>query len=679
MILCEHFTSRELTDTDIAGLADAQSCIRKAFSIGLKPPPPIDFTRWAQENISFGKESQFEGPYNPDFFPFFREVLECLQPDHPAREVVLKKSAQLGGTIAAQVFLGASLDLDPGPFLYVHPTIDNGKRWARTKWKPFVKQSAALRRIMPGDNSRNKANTILFKERVDERGHILISGANSPSSLSMISYPKHVHDDLSKWEGDDKAGDPESLADSRAEGFRYAKIFKVSTPLVKGICRISKRYEESDQRVFLVPCPHCGFDHELTWENFQQSIRPDDEDWDVSKVHFTCPDCGGVIEHHHKTDMVARGYWKAQNPKAEIPGFFIWSAYSPLTDWARIARKWLKAKGDPKSEQVFFNDSLGLAYELKGDAPPWESLRDRAIGSYARGTIPPGGIIVTCGVDCQGDRVEYHVKAFGPNLQRFTIDYGVFDGHISEQRTRDSLDGLLKRSWINAYGQRIAIDMLAIDANYDTDQVLDWARRHPESRVIAIRGARGEFAPPLVAVKYDRRKGVKVKRRQKRFFNVGVSAMKASLYRQLEKTDVTDRGFCGYPDGLDDEFFKQLCSEKRVQKKQRNGYIVVEWQKLPDTRNEVLDTEIYAEAAAYRLGYKEFSTDRWAELAADRDREPAAVQPDLLDPNMAKSKPAAPLTPVEMADTGTDDDPPPPAPLPAKPAGPKRSLAEMLP
>src|SRR5690606_3401239 len=126
---------------------------------------PMDFTAWAGENVVFGNESELSGKYQSKHFPFFRDVLECLPPSYPSREVVLVKSAQIGGTVVAQVFTGACLDLDPGPFAYIHPSLDNGKRWVRTKWSPFVRMSKTLRNAFESDRSRDSTNTTFHKER----------------------------------------------------------------------------------------------------------------------------------------------------------------------------------------------------------------------------------------------------------------------------------------------------------------------------------------------------------------------------------------------------------------------------------------------------------------------------------------------------------------------------------
>src|ERR1041385_8733105 len=100
--------------------------------------------------------------------------------------------------------------------------------------------------------------------------------------------------------------------------------------------------------------------------------------------------------------------WVAHNPKSNVMGFYIWAAYSRLTSWMRIAEEYFKALGDTEKERTFENDTAGLPWEQKGESPPWETLRDRARPSkgesgYASGTIPAHALLVTIGIDVQGD------------------------------------------------------------------------------------------------------------------------------------------------------------------------------------------------------------------------------------------------------------------------------------
>ena len=59
---------------------------------------------------------------------------------------------------------------------------------------------------------------------------------------------------------------------------------------------------------------------------------------------------------------------------------------------------------------------------------------------------------------------------------------------------------------------------------------------------------------------------------------------------------------CHFPKAYDEEFFKQLTSEKQmIQNGKNSGYKIV-WVKDPTVRNEVLDTYVYARAAAHIMG-----------------------------------------------------------------------------
>ena len=83
----------------------------------------------------------------------------------------------------------------------------------------------------------------------------------------------------------------------------------VSTPTVKGLSRIQREFESSDQRFYHVPCPHCGHFQPL---RFSQLRWPEGE---PEKAEYACEDCGCLILEHHKTDMLAKGRWQPTNPK----------------------------------------------------------------------------------------------------------------------------------------------------------------------------------------------------------------------------------------------------------------------------------------------------------------------------------------------------------------------------
>jgi phage terminase large subunit GpA-like protein len=617
----------------------------------IAPPPPVEYLAWAKSNIVFSARlTDYPGPYNEDLFPFFSEILRAFSPDDPCRTVTLKKSAQVGGTVLANIFTLGSMHMDPADFLYVHPTEDNASRWSKQKLRPLLLETTALAPLFP-EKSRDGGSSILYKERSDGRGAIQISGANSPASLSMISMKRQVQDDLAKWELN-SAGDPEGQADSRSEAYEFAKIFKNSTPLIMPGCRITRNYQSGTQETYHVPCPHCDHMQPLDWDNMRENL----DEAHPERACFWCVKCGAPIEQHHRAAIVRRGVWIAKYPERarEHRSFYIWAAYGPLQSWERIARRWFNLqRGGPDSrpedskqakaaEQVFFNDTLGIAYEVTGKSIPWEDLRDRAEATgFRRGVVPQGALKLTMGVDVQQDRVEWLLVGWGRGRRRFVVDCGVIDGtnaapgqasctgHISEPDVMAALDRLVERKWPDMFGGARSADLTAIDANAWTDDVLAWAGRHPVSRVIAVRGVGHESAPVFWQVRHEKNRKGRPRKFGLRFFNFNASLLKARLYLYLAKDDPEQTGYVQFATGLGDDFFQQLTAESRVAKTAKNGFTTYGWEKKPGARNEALDMMNQAETAASRLGVQFMGDEDWDALSAELERAPDDPQLDL--------------------------------------------------
>jgi len=600
-------------------LANDDRLLELDLELAWRPPPAIDLNAWAVEHLEFGPESPFPGRYDPDRFPFFRRVLEVLAPDCPAREVTLLKSAQLGGTLLAQIFAAAAMDQDPGPILWVHPTEANATRFARTKWRPMIRQAPHLQQIFETRQSKEGGNSTLFQERRDGRGWIQFSGANSAASLSLISVKRLIKDDLSKWE-DNEAGDPEGQADSRTKAFRDAKLFAIGTGLLKSNCRTTRSFKAGSQEHWHVPCPQCGHRHPLEPENFIANLDPAHPE----RACFSCPECGGLIEERDRNRIVGEGEWVAHNPGAERLSFWIWAAYAPLENWETLARAYLAAAGDPQSEQVWWNDTAGHAYELPGEAPEWSELKTRAeAGGRARGIVPEGALLLTLALDCQDDFVDGVVTGWGRDLARWIVERVRVEGHISLPETRAELNELVEHAWPTASGPNSStgrpVDKVGIDANAWTDDVFDWAKRWPKYRVVMLRGVAGDNAPTLAMVRKERRRDGQLVKYQGRFFNVGVSGLKGGLYKMLRIATPGQRGYVDFPAGLEDDFFEQLTAEKRTPRIDRKGFTVYEWTKPRSARNEQLDVAVYSEALAGQLGWRTRTAAQWDQLAAERE------------------------------------------------------------
>ncbi|RKX66488.1 MAG: terminase [Tenericutes bacterium] len=631
-------------------LAPAEQKVGIALAQAMNPPPPPDITRWCEQNIVFDERSPMPGPFNIDRFSFLEEIHEVLSPEHPCREVTIKGSAQWGKTVSLiQPTLGAWFEYTALDALVVHPTMSAATEWVDNKWMPMRRQAQGLKDIF-GDGRGVHKDAKFNQETAARNGSLKVASAGSPADLTGTSRRLVIMDDLSKFEMTDK-GDPEAMAVSRASGFEDAKIVRVSTSLIKGTCRISRAYSRSDQRLLYVPCPHCGNMAPLTWENFKTSIDPER----LHAAHFTCESCGCVILHSDKEKMVHNGDWVPQNPKGDHPGFFLWRAYAPQRDWASIAVEYAQAMGwtslevssqseeevhkqvEAETEQTFHNDVLGLEYEQASGGPDWEGLRDRVENAedatvLPKSVVPSCGVLLTAGVDCQDDRMEVHIVAYGRNRRRWAVDYIVIPYVIGSDDGMAALNAILKRKWKTSLGLPLDLDMLAIDGGTYTDDVWTWAKKHPWSRVIVVKGASHQNGPALLPMKFERRKDGKAKRSQKRGFMLNVSQLKGDFYTWLKKEDPEERGFCQFARGLGDEYYRQISSEVRILKRQRSGVVTSEWHLVePTRRNEGLDTMNYSEAAARRKGWTSMTDDQWDALEAVRGIPPEDPQQDLFD------------------------------------------------
>ena len=392
-------------------LLNPERVVRLAIAEAVRPPPKVDLLAWAEENIVFEPGSAMPGPYDRRSFVYFDEPLRALGPDDPCRVVTLMGSAQLGKTVLGNVFALGYGTAGRGTVMIIHPSIEGAARWSRMKLSPMMRSIPSVAAAFL-QRARDAADSILYKERRDGLASLLISGANSAPSLSQVTAAYLLEDDLSKWEVN-SGGDPEAQANSRARAHEYAKIFKCSTPLTYPNCKITRDFELGSQELPFVPCLQCGHMHVLEWTNFHFE-QPD-------APYFVCPSCGGIILEEQRQAMLDRFEWRAQNPDAlkTHRSFWLWSAYSALQSWQRVAAEWARAQGDSGAEMTFWTDTLGRAYRPKAEATPPQELAARAASSnYARGEVPKGALILTLGLDCQLDRVEWLLLGHGEGYHR---------------------------------------------------------------------------------------------------------------------------------------------------------------------------------------------------------------------------------------------------------------------
>ncbi len=235
------------------------------------------------------------------------------------------------------------IDQAPGPMLVVQPTVEMGKRWSKGRLAPLIEDTLCLRDKVEDPRSRDSGNTVQSKEFPG--GIVVITGANSAVGLRSMPVRYLFLDEVDAYPPDaDSEGDPLTLAIQRTATFARRKIFIVSTPTIKGLSRIEKEFEETDQRYFFVPCPFCGHFQTLKWENLHHDKKH-------SKSFYACEGCKRNIEEHYKTNMLKRGEWRATNEEKiseKVIGFHLNSLYSPVgwLSWEACLQNYEMAKDE---------------------------------------------------------------------------------------------------------------------------------------------------------------------------------------------------------------------------------------------------------------------------------------------------------------------------------------------
>ncbi|MGI9548706.1 MAG: phage terminase large subunit family protein [Bdellovibrionales bacterium] len=585
---------------------------KEVFYRYYRADPLLTVSEWADRRRVLSSKSAAEpGRWRTSRTPYLKEIMDCLSPSSPIEKVVFMKGAQIGATEAGNNWIGYVVHQVPGPLLSVMPTVEMAKRNSKQRIAPLIEETPALSGLVKDPRRRDSGNTVLMKEFPG--GILIMTGANSAVGLRSMPVRYLFLDEIDGYPPDaDGEGDPIELAEQRTVTFSRRKIFMPSTPTVAGVSRIDAAYEESDQRRYFVPCPHCGHYQVLEWPNVKWPERR----W--QEAAYACEDCGVLIEHRHKSAMLAKGEWRAtsESDSPTTAGFHLSALYSPWFSWAQAAKEFLDAKPYPERLKTWVNTKLGEVWKGEGDAPDWQKIMILA-EDYKPGEVPSGGLYLTAGADVQRDRIEVEVVAHGPGGETWSVDYRVLPGDPWQDDVWNDLDGLLEETFDHESGGTLKIGRLAIDSGYATGEVYKWVSRYPITRVMAIKGRDGSAAilgsPTAVTVNAG---GKKIARGAK-VWPLGVDALKSELYGRLGASlaDNDAAARCHFPDVYPDEYFKQLTAEKLVSRKNKKGFVIQEWVKTRD-RNEALDCRIYATAAALAAGLGRWSPSKWAEAGA---------------------------------------------------------------
>lgn len=601
--------------------------VLKAFWDGLKPEPRLSVSEWADAHRYLSSEASAEpGPWRTDRVPYLREIMDCMSATNQIEEVVVMKGAQVGFTEAGCNCLGYWMDMAPGPMLSVMPTDDTISRNSRVRINPMIEATPRLKEKVAGKKSRSGDNNTYFK--AFPGGQLIMTGANSAAALRSLPIRYLFLDEIDAYPSDlDGEGSPVKLAEKRTSTYSRRKIYKISTPTVKGNSLIEAEFETTDQRYYFVPCPHCGEFQSLKFENLKW------EPGKFSTAQYFCEHCGAGIPERHKPRMLALGEWRATKPEnasAAKRGYHLSALYSPLGwySWAKAAEEFEKAKNDVNEMKTFVNTVLGQSYQAPGESPPWENIFNRR-ELYAFNKPFNEVAFITAGVDIQKDRIELEIVGWIEGKRSQSIDFRILYGSTDQPEVWEKLGEVLSERWTKEDGTTLGLRLMGVDTGYNTSHVYQFAFRHGPTRVVPLKGAdRLDVPVSNPAPVHYTQKGKRVW--TVHVWRVGVGYLKSELYSQLalekrEDGTIPD-GYCHFPQHGPD-YFKGLTCEKLERTVTTKGYVSFVWTKPPGARNEPLDCRVYARAAASVVGIDRMHQNHWKSVADQQKKVAVSKAP----------------------------------------------------
>lgn len=684
------------------------------------PPPPLSLLEWPERyRVLSPEESNLAGQFDLDNTPALRGILAAASNPN-VRKIVTQKAAQVAYTsgVVCNV-IGYHIHWRPSVQVVMFPREKSAKDFAAEKLEPMVRATEVLaERVNLKSRSAGNGTT----RRHYTGGLLKLVASNSPSDVKSTSGRIGIveePDDTNKDVGGQ--GNAIALLAERTKTYAPDDLQLIGgTPTAKQTSLIVKEMASTDQRLFMIPCHHCGERHAPEWGNVtipglklgdeELALPPDQLEarWPHREVFgrarwedafYSCPHCGATWTDEERIANIRQASrqaplhgWEPQ-AKSDVPGFFLPEFLStfPGSYIPELARKYLVAlhefeRGEPEKMVAFWNSTLALPWEYKGELPEEDELRDRA-EAYAEWSVPAGGLVPLLFVDVQHDRLACTVWVLGRGEEMWLAYWGELPGRtvVSHQGAWLELEQLLTHQVRHATGAMLNIAAVGIDSGdgQTSEAVYDFVRKHHRRLrpVYATKGASDSVGRVEI---WTRPKDIdpnatstKATRAGVRVCTIGAAKAKDLILGWAQeggrvRLKGSGPGRMHWYQGVRDDFFEQLLGEMKVPS--RRNPRIREWTPRTDRRNEALDCTVGVVWLSRQLRLHLKRADQWEwmeaqirqasliELEDTDDDAPAEPGPAADTQAAAATAPVVPVPPpVQQAVRPAQ----PPAPAPA--------------
>ena len=582
--------------------ADLNRNLRKGFrGFGSLVRP----TTWAEEHFRLASEvASAEGRFRAT--PYQRGLLDMVSGDGPER-VVLMKGARIGYSttlLAAICFWFGQRRRHVACY-----QMDDraAAKFAKATVMPSLRECDQTRDLL---EEGAKADMTLSQSRIG--GKILrVIGGVSPSRFREYTSDSVLLDETDSLKADiGGEGSPVELASRAIRNSPFQRLVVGGTPNDAETSILYKEFGEAQLRFYFhLPCPHCGAEHPLLWENMHWPGK--EEGLNLARTAdaaaHVCPSCGALWQHTHLRKQLEGGIWRVPDttqvlrcqrdlapepeefaghelactdagPRLRSPdgadvdwprsvALHISSLYSPWWPWSKVVAEWLSA-GDVTKRKAFVNLTLGEPWE---DTETTLSPADMKAMRQPMERVPECVRRIVASVDVQQGWLSMLVTGWAADEHAYLIERVEFPGDttIEGQGAWLDLENWLSSqpSWECDDDTRQPLDAVVVDSGFQASVVYREKARLKKAvgnRVFVqlVKGIATRNAP-LVQRKQSPAKTPGASVVLYLVNNFGGGRLLIGRLKTCERVH--------FSDALPDVVFDELCSTSIVAMKQRTG------------------------------------------------------------------------------------------------------------
>ena len=580
-----------------------------------------------------------------DVNPFMIEPLQCFDIDSPVREVNFKKGVQITYTTLLESGLFYYIKhVGTLPMMFMSADKELALSRVDNNIIPMLEQSDLGHLVSSSDVGNHRKTGKTSKQLQFVGGAYLVPfGARNSDKMRTYSICIMLKDEIDAWpDRVGKDGDPDALSDARCDAYwENRKIFRGSTPTIKGASKIETAYRRGDQRKYMILCKSCGYEQFLRWNTYDKSTgieggfkwEMDGRSLILESVRYCCQNCGHAHYEKDKERLFSPdhgAYWKptAKPVEPNIRSYHLPSLYSPIgfAPWYKSVSTYLdgydpvaKKVIDIEKYQVFYNNVLAEPFTILGDKVSFQAVSSHRRTEYSYGTIPnelaekySGSkvLFLTCQVDVHKHNLRVAIFGWCRDSRCYLIDYWKLEttGENDETlSTNSTVWGRLRKiieekKYTAKDGTEYPVYLTTIDARYSNASVVSFCSDY-ESGVIPTLGTQ---RPP---------KNAKIKEFSEFTttagtigFHIIVDHYKDRLAPVLRRewnrdSGEQDRYHFNAPVNATDDDLKELTAEIRRKEIDKNGNVSYVWHRPGNKPNELWDLLVYGHAAVEILAW----------------------------------------------------------------------------